>query len=68
MRSFCFTGIEVPGTIKVFNRDGTIKDVVTFPAPTEYTTLRENGVFDPKGNRVTKLGTSMFVFIRKRFN
>ena len=47
--------------IKAFNRDGSIKDVITFPPGGEYSEIVEKGCLDLKGKRTISLGTSMLV-------
>lgn len=47
--------------IKVFNRDGSIKDVMSFPPGGEYTEATEKGCLDLKGKRAISLGKSMLV-------
>lgn len=53
------TGTEIPGIMKVFNRDGSIKDVITFPPGGNYVETKEKGNLDMKGKRSTCLGLSM---------
>lgn len=53
--------MEIPGIIKVFNRDGTMRDVITFPPGGEYIEAEEKGALDLKGKRGITLGASMLV-------
>ncbi|XP_065206313.1 protein OSCP1 isoform X2 [Planococcus citri] len=53
-------GTEIPGMIKAFNRDGSIKDVKNFPPGGEYIEVTKKGCLDLKGKRAISLGTSIY--------
>uniref|UniRef100_UPI00398E3B0B protein OSCP1 n=1 Tax=Pristiophorus japonicus TaxID=55135 RepID=UPI00398E3B0B len=53
-------GIEVPGSIRMFNYNGEEVKRANFPASGSYTSALTEGSFDLYGDRVIKLGTNMY--------
>lgn len=53
-------GYEIPGVMKVFNHNESIKDIITFSAGGEYVYEQEKSSYDLKGKRGTTLGLSIY--------
>lgn len=53
--------------MKVFNPNGSVKDIITFSPEGEYVYEQEKSCYDLKGKRGTTLGLSMFVLNSENF-
>lgn len=59
--NICWTGNEIPGSIRVYGINGCIQDLLSFTSGGEFTQSTEMGSLEMKGTRHTALGTNMYV-------
>ncbi|OWF39164.1 protein OSCP1-like isoform X3 [Mizuhopecten yessoensis] len=55
---------ESPGTIRLYDASGNVRNTSQFPANGNFVPALQEGSFDIKGSRVTKLGTNMYSVVR----
>lgn len=54
-----FPGNEIPGSIRIYGKDGCIVDLINFTPGGEFTQTTQVGSLELRGPRHTSLGTNM---------
>ncbi|XP_033741244.1 protein OSCP1-like [Pecten maximus] len=57
-------GTDSPGVIRLYDANGSVRNTTNFPVNGNFIPALQEGSFDIKGNRVTKLGTNMYSVVR----